>query len=278
MNINTAKSRLKMMLKDNKNIRRVTSNKWLVKWTRLYSYKTSDRLFSKKLSDSWKKYYLEILLDASGSMAHWHWQGTNSWFYRAIKSVKELVKLFDWVVDIDLYFFNLLETRYSTKQISSFDMSTVDDVDKCFKVMWQNNMDIDKVNHTIKASKYWDKSSCWWNVDICNIYNSFERLSKKDWEKIMIVIWDWDMHNDYLTISEMENNNYYVCWRPIKLYNKHTAKDVCKHIVKNWIHMLGITIWSNWDYSYMKEKQKLSTTNVSDLFKITLDFIKKSIK
>jgi len=278
MNEKSAQARLKMLLKDNTNIRRQVSKKWLIRWSRLFSYKTSDRVFSRKLDNSWKKYHLEILLDWSWSMVWWHWAWRNSAIYLWVEIVKKLVNLFEWIIEIDLYVYNLLETKVVMKTIKNFDMSKLIKDDDVYDFLWINNLKIDKTNKTFTREEWASKSAPAWNWDISSIYNSFERLSKKDWEKLMIVIWDWAMRNDYVTNSTLIDENYYINWRPCKLYNPNTAKEVCKHIVKNWVNMLWITIWDSWDFSYMNNNTHVSKNNIKDIYNISLDFIKKSFK
>ena len=278
MKLNTAKHKLKTILKDNMNRRSVLSKKWTIRWTRLHAFSTSDRLFSKRLENSWRRYNLEILFDASGSMAHWHWTWRESAFYKWIQIVQNLVKLFDWVIDINLTFYNLREWQLTTKQILKFDLDKVSSIDDCFKYQWMNDIRLKWWRFVENKDSHNNLSSCQWNWEICNLRNWFERLDKKQWDKIMIIVWDWTMHIDHFDDNDMINNNYYICWQSVKKYNPKTAKEVCQHIEKNWVSLLWVWIWKDADFNYITNNTKINKNSVDDIYGIVFDFLKKVIK
>ena len=273
MKLQSAKFRLKTILKDNMNRRSVVSKKWNLRWQRLHAFKTSDRLFSKRLESSWKRYNLEIVFDASGSMAFQNWEWIHSAFYRWIMMVQNLVKLFDWVIDINLTFFNLKEWTLTTKQILKFDLSSVDDIDKCFDYMWKRDMVIDENWHFIHKS-WWKMNSSWGNREIINIQNAANRLYKKNWEKIIIILWDWNMHVDYHAESDMKKANNYICWQSVRKYNSKTANEVCKHIEKNWVHLLWI--WLDMHLRYIPNNIRISSAD--EIYEKAFNFLKESLK
>lgn len=272
--LNSAKHKLKTILKDNMNRRFITSKKWRLNWNKLFNYKTSDRLFSQRLENSWKRYTVEILFDASGSMAHWWWEWVNSNFYKGINIVKQLVKLFNNVVDINIVFYNLREWRMTPKQILHFDMDQLNSVYSTFSYMWEDDMWIEDWHFKQWAGTH--ISSCQWNWEIINMQNSYERLSKLKSEKVCIVIWDWKMHVDSYSQSEMINRNLHICWKPIKKYNPSTAKEVCRTITKNGVHLLGVALWTRADFSYMPNNTTIR--EIDEIYSVIVDFMKKSLK
>lgn len=277
MKLNTAKHRLKTILKDNMNRRSILSKKGSLRGNRLHAYSTSDRLFWKRLENSWRRYNLEILFDASGSMAHWHGEGKNSAFYKWIQVVQNLVKLFDWVIDINLTFYNLREWNLTTKEILKFDLDRISWVYSTFDYMWEHDINVVD-NHFTHVKKGWSESAAQGNWEICNLRNGFERLDKKQWDKIMIIVWDGEMHIDWYDDHQLVRDNYYVAWQSCKKYNPKTAREVCQHIEKNWVSLLGVWIGRRANFNYITNHTTINKNQVDDIYGIVFDFLKKVIK
>jgi len=274
MKLNTAKQKLKTILKDNMNRRSVISKKWIIKWTRLHAFSTSDRLFSKRLENSWKTYNLEILFDASGSMAHWHWTGSRSAFYNWIQVIQNLVKLFNWVIDINLTFFNLKEWTMTTKEILKLDVEPFIDTNTCFDFMWVNNLTVDSNNHIVESKWRWELSWAEWNYEITSIQNAYLRLQKKKWEKLLIVVWDWQMRCDSFDTQELIDWNYYIAWQSLKKFNPYTANEICKHIMKNSVHLFWIWIWTKLRYI----PNNIQISKWEEVYEKVFTFLKESLK
>ena len=276
MNLNLAKNKLKTILKDNKNIRRIRSNRWLIRWNSLYNYKTSDKIFSKKWSNSWKKYNLEILLDCSWSMWHWHWLWRSSAIYISMLMLKDLIKLFKWIVDINIYWYNLIERHFTNQYIEKFDMDNLSNFNKASSFLWMNDMK--EEDNEYKYSQWWGLHSWAWNFDIINLYNSFIRLSKKEWEKIIIIIWDWEMRCDYRSNEVLIQKWFKICWHSLSKINPNNSKEIASHIEKDWIKVLWIWIWWGNLFNYLSNKIHIASNNTSSLFEEVINFLKKTLK
>ena len=207
-------------------------------------------------------------------MAHWHWRWTNSAFYKWIQVIQDLVKLFDWVIDIKLTFFNLREWTLTTKEILKFDLSKVRSTEDCFRYMGTDDINVTDDNHLVHTTWYWSYSSCEWNFEITSIQNAANRLYKQKWEKILIVVWDWQMRTDSFDTSDLIDGNYYICWQSLKKYNPYTAKEVCQHIEKNWVHLFWFWIWMSLKYIRRNEMIK----KWWEVYEKIFNFLKESLK
>lgn len=264
MNLNITRQKLKTLLKDNTFTRYSISKKWLLNSNRVFSYKTSQRLFKKKQIESWQKYNIDILIDFSWSMV---WRDLRM----ATSITKDIIKLFDWIVTFRIVWFNIQEVIIPKNKFLHTDFN-----EYSYEELWDNDLEIKDIDwkKVFVKSIWWSVASCQWNREIINIQNSFEYLQKQQWKNFIIIIWDWVMNVDSFEQEFLINWNYYISWKPVKKYNKQTTEETIKHIEKNWVKVLWLN--TRWAYPYLDNSFKVNWTE--DSYKHILNFLNKNIK
>jgi len=83
------------------------------------------------------------------------------------------------------------------------------------------------------------------------------------------------MHIDNHSESSMIKNNIHIYWKPVKKYNTKSAKEVCKTISKNWVHLLWIALWRA-ELDYIPENCKIRKAD--EMYEVVINFLKKKLK
>lgn len=258
MNIEILQEEIRRTLKMNSTERTELSTSWKLDSKRLAFVETSPFLFTQKKAGTWKKYNLEIVIDVSSSM----YNGTSMpW---AIEAAQELIKLFYWVIDFDIYVFWLIARKVSPKYILSLDVEKLKGYGHCVSEFrrWCDIVKINWVDEMVEMEGG-SASTDYGTSELQAVINSVNRLKSKEWEGLTILIWDGG-HND---ISWHEGN---LDGLPTDEYNRHTRVDKITEAEGNGANILPIAIgydhFSDYkDGKYIKE--------IKDLFPIVIEYI-----
>ena len=109
-------------------------------------------------------------------------------------------------------------------------------------IKWNSDLVKIKGKNQLIENQGWDFTNLAWNRELVNIVNAHERLQKVDWEKVIIVIWDWVMSMDDFRESRMIADNMYIAWKPVSEYSISTYNDHVNRITDAWIKLLPICI------------------------------------
>lgn len=106
------KAALKRLLKDNMFSRKVIGKRGALETNRLAMWRTSKNLFSKPDEIKGKKWNVELLIDASGSMRRYE----GSRWARVIEAAEKVVLLLQDFVDFNIRMFCLSEKTMNAKE------------------------------------------------------------------------------------------------------------------------------------------------------------------
>ena len=200
----------------------------------------------------------------------------------SIETVQEIIWYFFGIIDVNITFFDICETKMRGRDVLSIDTKPLSDWDFCKSKF---GSDITKVSINWKPqyikTKDWDMSpswsrkmsSCGWNWEVCNLVSAWENIQKKDGEKVIIILGDWAIQVDYFSSSEMAEQDLHFAGQPASRYNNDTYKDTVDRIVNSGVPILPMCIWYNYYERYFDNAVGLS--NPSQAGSLILDFFNK---
>ena len=251
---------IRKILRDNLYERRILDKRGRIETSRLAHYRTSKKLFTRKLWEKWKKYHFEILLDVSWSMFHDKRMRPS---FRATHSiVKVLSKL--WDVRIKLFWeISIVFTPEEFQDIAD-ELTKNWDIDDIWKKVEKRYVEIinekDKKYMLIRQSEYMNIYKQWqwyeklkskdiddWTFEAWPVLSSLDYLRKQDWEKCLIIIHDWDVGDIWDTLVDYIDKwyNVTISWDDASIYNQEWYKWKITQAVNEWIHIQSIAIWTD---------------------------------
>ncbi len=254
------------LLKENSFERTEESSTGKINPNKIALAKVTDKVFKRSIPNTWKDYKVELLVDASGSM---YWD----WMKEAVEVTQEIVRYFYWIISVNITFFNYLETKKRGREILSIDTS------KLTGWAWNEELFSDNTTEvTIGGRTLFQKSSsgfksAYWNWEVCNLVNAWERIRKEEGEKVVIIIGDWAINTDRHSESTLIDGNYYIAGQPVAQYNSDTYKSTVERIEKDGVSILPLCIWGNYYKDYYSNAVTLR--KVEEAGHLILDFFKK---
>lgn len=275
-----AVNEIRRILRDNLYERRILDKRWRLETNRLAHYRTSNRLFSRKTLNQWKKYHFEILLDVSWSMFD---------YYRMMPSLKAthaVVKTLNKLWDVRVTLFGDTSVTLTAEQfedIASYVISTGDASKIRDKVEAHYVTIHDMNNKKIVTLSYseWKQLYCWkgggmlpwykaidywkmkdWTFEWWPVLSSLNYLRKQDWEKCLIVIHDWDSKDVWVRIKRFVITGWYqaiISWNDVSNYDHYSYPQKIREASNEWIHIQSIAIWTDWprkDYAWLTKNIK----------------------
>jgi hypothetical protein len=106
---------------------------------------------------------------------------------------------------------------------------------------------------------------CWGNWEIANVFNAYQRLIRKQWDKIIIILLDWEMRTDtHWEHPETLPYELFYSWRSCRKFNNNTYKQVIQEIEQDWVQVVAFGIDTNRPSRVYKNFQEINASNVYD--------------
>lgn len=190
MDINVASQKVKRILKDATYDRKVLAKSGNMNFNRLAMHKSSKYLFTKPQAQQSRKYHVELLLDASGSM--WGNMFRPSCIKEACQAVEKTAKLIGPYTDLNITLFNYLETTVPWKEFEAEKYMEEDMYGK-YAAIHQGEREIIvdfKHKELYPGAKVEIDESLGGNWEMCNIINAVDRLKQKDGKRVLLIFLD----------------------------------------------------------------------------------------
>lgn len=175
-------------MKDNCFKREVLSTGGRINFSRLPYHKSSKLLFNREQERKGKKYYVELLVDASGSMA------MDNRIDHATMAAELIAKVLGKFCELQITMFNYLEFKVKWQDFRAEkwgDFYGNSPYENFAEVLDGQKRRIvpEKQAHLYKKTVKSDASTDG-NWEICNILNAAKRLKKKNGKRIIIILLD----------------------------------------------------------------------------------------
>lgn len=228
--------------------------------SRIAHYKTSKLLFTQPVPNTGKKYKCEFLLDVSWSMS-------GSRIQLAVKSLKELIKLFYWIIDFKITCFANGVYTMSALEFMSIEADKLRSSDYfeeklCWgwalprKIWWETYL-----VRTLEQQTERDFS--WATALAAALWNAFISLDGEEGEKFVVLLTDgWDNMWSYNYIGNA----------PCSIYNSSTIKTFVNDWKEKWIEVLPI--WINTRMTHLFDNS-VECSNPQVLLEQSIEFIQK---
>lgn len=262
------KEKLKRIFRDNLYKRHTTTTtSGKIAGKRLFAYKTSKKLMRKPTEESGKKYCIEILIDASGSMG--------GDYNIAWEAGVKLCRLLESVADVNVTFFNYLWSTIPSKKMTM--KAQGGKLDPFHRTAYEKEKD--GIVYITKQEKDNDRhfSARYGNWDILPIMERVHHLQQNSHtKKIVIVLADGapnlDEHNH-------QNPPQNLCLQGRFIRSVSTQGSIQKKIEKiektSDVKIYGVGI--NATVPYIHEDRHIQIRNAGKIESTFLDILQKTI-
>lgn len=258
------KRELQRKLKNNTFLRTQESVSGKLNPNKVSMAKVTKKVFTEKVPNTWKAYNVELLVDVSGSMF-------GGDLTTSMKTVKEIVAYFFGIINVNITFFDMCETPI--KGIEALDLDVNNE--------YQFRTEMTKVSINGKPQYIRAKNgegdgsmmSSGWNWEVCNLVSAWERIQKKEGEKIIIMLWDGAISVDYFEEHKMIEADLHFAGQPVARYNAETYKATVDTIKASGVPILPMCIWGNYYNEYFDNAVRLN--RVDEAWNLILNFFKE---
>lgn len=261
MNIQVLQFKLQQVLQANSTKKRKLATTGRLEPSRLAHYKTSKLLFSQPMPNTGKKYKCVFLLDISGSM---YWNRLK----QAIKVLKNLIKIFYWIIDFQIIWFGATTIELNPRFILSIDEDKLKN-NGDFREMFNKPLKEVSINWELNLIQFewgrWEMGNGTALTPALNL--AYELLLKEDWDKFITILTDWE--EEYHHFSGCKINWY-------ERGNTFAHKKLSEKIFNDWINILPISIGKDLLSEIYKERVVVDCDNIDKVYEESINFIAKN--
>ncbi len=274
MNPEIAAQKIKRIMKDNCFRRRTLTTSGKIEFNRLAFHSSSRMLFSKESERQGKEYYVELLLDASGSM--WHDISGGSSFFSSLdktgesgriklaaESVEMIAKSMGKYCNLNITLFNYLEKKVGWKDFKAKKYQHLDIYPNIAQVG-----DAEGRKHIVESAKAVNFPSADWvaegedgnkciggNWEIINILNAAQRLKPKKGKKIIMVLLDGQPSMDYHNPQQA----IHLSGRRVDQNPRTQYRRTIEGLIKSGIEVMGFGIQTESPKEFFPDFYKIDT-------------------
>lgn len=280
-----ALTEVRRIMRDNLYERSVLSKSWKIESNRLAHYKTSPRLFTKRLGDKWKSYYIDIIIDVSDSM----FDGSS--INNAVQSALNMGRILNKVSKVRVKMFGEVFLTMSFDEFEWFIEPVMQTWNYSIleqQLWWRSRVEnnANQVAYVLdnELSMYrsmWYNRSYWggvtdWTYEIWPVTESFEYMRKQDWDKLIFVIHDWG-HWDHMNNQENRWKNVSICGHNVDSHTQSNYREEIREAIKEGIHTQSIGINTDSPEQDYWTKNFVEINNAGQIYGVLVSSLKRMI-
>lgn len=269
MNTEIAALKIKKILKDNCFRRETNATSGKINFNRLALHKTTSAIFSRESERQGKKYHIELLVDASGSME-------GSKINLATEAAEYFCKVIGKYCDLNLVLFNYLEKKVPWQEFranvyrnlgnQAIYPKFIEATDKRgfshivpVSQAGQYEDFVDFVDtdegHTINEQQGHPAAGNW---ELANILNSAQRLKQQKGHKIILVLLDGQPNLDYH--SNSQTPPLHVAGRRVDKLDRSVYKEKITALAHEGVTVIAFGILTNEPQKYFPNFYSIKNT------------------